>query len=67
METTFRSGKLKIIHTSMNFLRAKTGFVFLTTTSCSEKYNQHSFFFFGDVMIKGYSCELSECLSSIDH
>lgn len=33
METTFRNGKLKIIHTNMNFLRAKAGFVILTTTS----------------------------------
>ena len=37
METTFSNGKLKIIHTSMNFLRADTGFVFLTTTSFLRK------------------------------
>lgn len=32
MEGTFRNVKLKIIHRSMNFLRAKAGFVILTTT-----------------------------------
>lgn len=32
METTFRNGKLKIIHTSMNFLRAKASFVIFAST-----------------------------------
>lgn len=51
METIFRNGKLQITHTSMNFLRAKAGFVIFATANTS--------FLFGDIMIKGYSMNVS--------
>lgn len=47
----FRNGKLQITHTSMNFSRAKAGFVIFATANTS--------FLFGDIMIKGYSMNVS--------
>lgn len=58
METTFRNGTLKIIHTR---LRAKAGFVifFFCYNSFLRKSTANIGFLFGDIIIKGYSMNLS--------
>lgn len=47
METTFGNGKLKIIHTSMNFLRAKAGFVIFALTCFFRRIYPTQVFYLG--------------------
>lgn len=59
METTFRNGTLKIIHTR---LRVKAGFViffFFCYSPFFHKSTANIGFLFGDIVIKGYSMNSS--------
>lgn len=65
METAFTNGRLKIIRTSMNFLR-QGWFCHFYYNLFPQKSITNMGFFGGDITIKGYFYGLSKYLSAID-